>query len=156
MVYTKDLLAERKKSKFAVILGVTSIVIAIVWVLLRIFDNKPITAFDWLFAVVFFMNGVSNTMTGLGYSIERFLGRAYIHIDNDVIILKTGVFEKQQRINWSDIRSIHYKPKQFTFTKPDNSVYKLKITNLDYVVIQEVKDAIRGIADKKRISTTIN
>lgn len=41
-------------------------------------------------------------MNGFGYSVEKFTGNAFIKIDNQVIKIKAGAFDKEQIIDWSD------------------------------------------------------
>ncbi len=156
MDYSRDLLKEKKKSKFALILGILSFVLAIFWITLRLIENNALSLFDWIYSFFFLLNGVSQTLSGLGYSIERLIGKAFIKIDNQAIKIKTGAFDKEQSIDWSEIRSIDYKPGNFIITKNDNSTYKLTMSKLEYSVIQEIKNVIDKIANDKKISINLN
>lgn len=156
MDYTKDLLKEKKKSKFALILGILSFVFAILWITIRLLDNNFLSTFDWIYSFLFLVNGISHTSSGLGYSIERLFGKAFIKIDNQVIKLKAGAFNKEQSVAWSEISSIDYKPSNFIITKNDNSICKITMTKLEYFVIQEIKNVIDKIANDKKISINLN
>jgi len=151
MEYTRDLLKVKKKSKFPLFLGIASFAIAIIWIWMKLIYNERIETFDWFYSIVFLLNGVSHTSTGLGYSIERIFGKAFIQIDDQVIYVKTGVLDKGQKVYWSEIQSIDYKPNKFTITKKDDSTSTIELTKLEYSVIQETKDAIETRANDSNV-----
>ncbi|MFO7657936.1 MAG: hypothetical protein R6W78_12800 [Bacteroidales bacterium] len=151
MDYAKDLLKARKKSKFAIVIGILLLLIAISWIPTRLIEKESISGFDWLYTFIFLLNGLSQTITGLGYSIDRLIGRAFIKIDNQVIKIKTGAFDREQSINWDQIDSINYKSGNFLITENDTSSYKLTITKLEYSIIQEIKNVINEISKAKKI-----
>ncbi|MBS0011219.1 MAG: hypothetical protein KFF49_07405 [Bacteroidales bacterium] len=156
MDYSRDLLKEKKKSKFALILGILSFVFAIFWIIIKLNDKNVLSTFDWIYSFLFLLNGISHTSSGLGYSIERLIGKAFIKIDNQVIKIKTGAFDKEQSIDWSEISSIDYKPNNFMITKKDSSIFKLSMTKLEYSVIQEIKNVIDKIGNDKNILINLN
>jgi len=73
-------------------------------------------------------------------------------IDKDVIHLKTGLLEKEQRIQWKEVAFIDYHPAIFRIIKVDQKTENLKVTGLNYALIQEIKEVIRGLAIEKGIS----
>jgi len=156
MDYSRNLLKVKKKSKFALILGILSFIFAIFWISLKLIDKNFLSTFDWIYSFLFLLNGVSHTSSGLGYSIERLIGKAFVKIDSNVIKIKTGTFDKEQTVDWSDINSIEYKPSNFMITRNDNSVYKLSMTKLEYSVIQEIKNVIDKIGNDKKISVNLS
>ncbi len=156
MDYSKDLLKEKKKSKFALIFSLLFYVVAISWIPIRLVENGAISGFDWFYTSIMFLNGLSQTMAGRGYSIERLIGKAFIKIDNQVIKIKTGAFDKEQSIDWSEISSIDYKPSIFIITKNDNSICQLTMTKLEYSEIQDIKNVIDKIANDKKIAINLN
>ena len=151
MNYSKDLLKEKKKTKFGIVLGILFFVIAISWIPIRLIEKNTISSFDWFYTIIFILNGLSQIMVGLGYSVERLIGKAFIKIDNQVIKIKTGAFDKEQSIDWNDINSIDYKPSNFIIIKNDKSSFKLTMTKLEYSVIQEIKNVINEIVNNKTI-----
>ena len=156
MDYTKDLLKDYKKSKFALIVSVILYSIAIGWIPLRMMDKGTVSGIDWIYASIFFVNGLSQTMAGLGYSVEKLIGKAYIIINEQKINIKTGIFEKEQKVQWNEISSIDYKANNFLITKKDKSTIKLTLTKIEYSVIQEIKDSISKISFDKNILVDIN
>ncbi len=156
MDYSKDLLKKRKKSKFAIILSILFYVLAISWIPIRLIEKNSVSGFDWFYTVIMFLNGLSQTMAGLGYSVERLIGKAYIKIDNQVIKIKSGAFNREQSINWDEINLIDYKASNFIITKNDKTVFKLTMSKLEYSVIQEMKNVIDEIAKSKKIPLNLN
>ena len=157
MNYSKNLLDLKKKSKFAVIYGILSCLLAITYfVILLLQGSGRSPGWEWIFFVFFLLSGITNIMYGLGYSVERFIGKAFIEIDEEKISLKSGVFQKAQTVNWKRIDSIDYKLNNLVFRKTDNSTVKLALNRLEYSVIQEIKKAINSIATDKQINIRLN
>ena len=156
MEYAKDLLKEKVRSRFPLILGLVSFGLAIFWIVLKGTGPMALTTFDWVYAFLFLLNGVSHTSYGLGYSLERLVGRAYIRIDNRVIKIKTGVLDQEQKIEWPEIAAIDYKPGYFIMTRNDRSTCKLSMKKLEYSVIQEIKMVMGQIAKEKEIPIDVS
>lgn len=154
MKYSKDLLKKHENPKSSYAFAVLSIILGGFWLYFNSKDGT-LTAIDWLYSVYFFFMGLVNIMAANGYSVSRLIGKALISIDDQMIRLKTGVFEKEQSISWTEIDSINYKANNFIITKKDNSVYKLVPKNIKYSIIQEMKNAIQDIADTKSIAIII-
>jgi len=150
-----DLLKKPKKSLFRVILGILMFLLAIGWIIIRVIKNISITPFDWIYSGIFSLNGVSHVIEGLGYSFERFFGKAYILINLECISLKITVFEKEQYINWDEIKSIDYKLNKFEIKKKDDTNMVLNLSRLDYISINEIKKIINDIAKEKNIQASI-
>lgn len=155
MDFKRDLLKVTKKSKFRVIVGVLFLAIAILWITTRFIDNELIRRFDWLYTVLFGLNGVVHILGGMGFSFERLLGKAFIEIDSKSINMKLGAFEKEHKINWQDIKSINYKPNVFKISQLDDKIQLIKISKLDFLSISEIKEVISKIAADKNVSYSI-
>lgn len=121
MEYKKDLLERHAKSIFRLLLGIAFCLISILWMIARLAENEEIRLFDWFYSGIFTLIGLSHLFEGLGISIERFFGKAFVHIDTERINIKLGVFEKEYTIGWHEIKSIVYKSADFTIQKLDNS-----------------------------------
>ncbi|MCB9002398.1 MAG: hypothetical protein H6537_10560 [Bacteroidales bacterium] len=156
MKYIKDLNKGLKKSKPALFFALLAYLIAILWIPFRLNERGSFSWFDLGYSLIIAVNGLSLTLTGLGSSIDRLFGKAFIKINSEVIIKKIGAFEKEQRIDWADIKTIDYKPTNFLITRNDNSTYKLSMTKLDYSVIQEIKNVINKIGANKNIPMNLN
>jgi len=63
------------KSIFRLILGISMCLLSIFWIFTRLTDNDRISPFDWIYSGFFALSGVTHIITGLGSSIERFLGK---------------------------------------------------------------------------------
>ncbi len=155
MDYKKDLL-KRERSRTSLLLGYALYAIAILWIIIRWRTHHPFTTTDWIFIVLMIQNGISQTIYGLGYPMERLFGKAFIEIDDEAIKIKPGVFDKEQQIDWNSIISIAYKPANFILTKKDGTSLTLPLSSLEYSVIQEIKDAIATTAKSKDIPVSMN
>ena len=145
-----DLLEKkRKKSLFRVLLGIGFALIASLWIIIRFVEEKNITLFDWFYFGIFTLNGVVHFVEGLGYSSESFFGKAYILINSELISLKASVYDKNQLIKWSDIKTIDYKFNKYEIKKTDNTCMIINLSKFDYMSIQEIKKAIDCIAKEK-------
>jgi len=150
-----DLLEKRrKKSLFRVILGIGFVLIASLWIIIRFFEGKSITPFDWFYFGIFMLNGVFHFVEGLGYSSESFFGKAHILINSELISLKASVYDKNQLINWSDIKTIDYKFNKYEIKKMDNTSIIINLSKFDYMSINEIKKVVDCIAKEKNIQSS--
>jgi hypothetical protein len=156
MKYSKDLLKRRKKSKLVIAFGIFVIVIAIIGIPLRLAEKSLNSWFDWFYTIIFLFNGLALTMTGLGYSIDKLIGKAFIEIDNQRIRIKKSIMDKEQSISWDNINTIEYKPNKFIVIKNDKTKLRLTVSNLEYSAIQDIKDVISKTANMKKITTNIS
>jgi hypothetical protein len=148
MEYKKDLLQNNAKSTFRLILGILFCVVSFA----RVLDNESISLFDWFCSLVFLTIGVIHIFSGLGISVERFFGKAFVHIDQQMIDIKLGVFEKEFKIDWREILSIECKTCGFTIQKRDNTFLFFPFSKLDYSSVVAIKDILSKLAGSKAIS----
>lgn len=155
MEYKRDLLKDARKSKFQVGIGVLFLALSILWVITIFVDFQVIRPFNWIDTLLFGLLGIVHIFGGLGYSVGRFFGKAFIDIDSDRMKFKLGIFDKEQKINWQDITAIDYKPNAFMISQGDNKTQVIKISKLDYSSISEVKAVISKIAADKQVDYSI-
>jgi hypothetical protein len=149
-----DLIPKAKKSKFTLLMGVIGIILAILYIVFIIHKKQN----DWILYLPMMLYmlvlGTSGIVTGLGYSLEKYFGSAYVHIDDQHIAIKPGIRTKEQSIPWNRIKSMEYKTNWFHITQTDGSTSKFSLSDLEFKVLIEARDAIRLIAAEKGI--TIN
>ena len=155
MEYKTDLFKYNSKSIFRLILGISSCLISILWIIARLVDNELIRLFDWFYFVMFNLIGLPHIFAGLGISIESFFGKAFVHIDKEMIDIKLGAFEKEFKIDWQEIKSIECKSGDFTIQKLDNSSVFFPISKLDYSNVIGIRDIIFKLAESKNIKCNI-
>jgi len=155
MELKRDLLIISKKSVYRIILGIGFFISAAGWVFSKHIDNEVVEIFDWLFFGAMALNGILHLVEGFGYSFSKLFGKAFISIDNDEIRIKNGIFDKEQGILWKDIKSINYKPNIFQIRKKDETFVALKLQDLDYSFIREIKESIRVIAHEKNVPISL-
>jgi hypothetical protein len=155
MRYKRDLLKNNDKSIFSVVLGFIFILLSVVWIITRLAENELIRPFDWLFFVIFTLNGLTHIFAGFGISIERFFGKAFVQIDSNSIDIKLSIFKKEQNLYWQDIQSIDYVPHKFTF-QMTNGTKVFSFTNFGNSCISEIKNIISKNADSNKIKYNFN
>ena len=140
MEYKSDLLKNNDKSIFRLILGIFFCVISFIWIIARLADNELIRLFDWFYSGSFVLIGLTHIFAGRGISIERFFGKAFVLIDNEMIDIKLGVFEKEYKIDWQEIKSIECKLGDFTIQTLDSSSIFFPVSKLGYSNVIGIKD----------------
>ena len=145
-----DLLKEkRKKSLYRVIFGILQFLFAGSWIIIKLFENEVIKFFDWIFVGVFVVNGVINLAEGLGYSFENFFGKAFILINSEIISLKASIFDKNQSVKWSEIKSIDYKRNIIEIKKNDQTTIIVNLSRFDYISREKIERAINYYREQR-------
>ncbi len=151
MELKRDLLKKEKKSIFRIVLGVLFFVVSGVWIADKILDNQIIRPFDWCYSGIFALNGIVYSIAGLGFSIAKLFGKAFILIDNDRISIKPRIIDKEQNIYWKDIKAIDYKHNIFRVRNVDNTSMTLDLSKFDYSLKNEIKEIIDCLAKDKNL-----
>lgn len=113
-----------------------SLLLALAWMPVQWIEKNSLRVFDGLFALVFFFNGMALIMAGKGKSPERLLGKAYLKINDQEIILKPGIFDKERHIPWEELSKLDYKPNHYKFGLKNGESIKLSLVKLSYDDIQ--------------------
>jgi hypothetical protein len=140
-----DLIKEKGKGKslFRVILGICFLLVSIGLPIAKIIDHDALNLFDWIFFGAFLING-------LIYIVSKgIFGKAFILINSELISLKASVFDKEQSIGWSNIKSIDYKHNMFIIKKTDDTTMIMDLSKFGYVFINEIKKTVNDIAKEK-------
>lgn len=150
MELKKNLLRKEEKSYFRFVLSIIFFVISVSWILLRIRDGQKITLFDWFCSGLFFLNGTIHSIGGFGFQPEALIGKAFILINNETISIKTGVFDKEQNILWTEIKKIEYNLSKFHILRMDGSTLSLDLSKIDYALKNEIRKTVESIAKEKQ------
>jgi len=150
-----DLFKQKKKSHIRIVFGVLCLLLAGIWIFIGISGRETKPQFLWIIqGLLFTLIGMFHVMEGLGYSLGRVFGKAYIFIDSESISLKAGVYDKKQFINWSEIKSMDYKLNQYEIKTIDNAFKIISLSKYDYMLIREIKTTINCISKEKNILIT--
>jgi len=149
-----DLIPKRKRSNFALAMGVIAIILSITYFSLRLHGDKEKSNTFLPMTLYMLLYGIFGILNGLGYSVEKFFGSAYVHIDHEHIAIKPGVWTKEESIPWNHIKSMEYKTNWFKITDLNGISSKLILSDLEFKVLIETRDTINFIAAEKGI--TIN
>jgi hypothetical protein len=152
MEFKKNLLEnDEKKSIYRILVGFIFIALSIAWIYTRYTDNQPIRVFDWLYFGFFALNGTIHLIEGFGIPITLFFGKAYISINKENIIVKSRIFEKEQRIAWNEIVSIEFKPTRILFIIINNTQMNIDYSKLEYEIVIKIKESLNLFAKEKNI-----
>lgn len=154
MVLKHDLLLIERKSLFRIILGIIFLMLSLAWLVIKETNEQIVRPFDWLFLGVFLINGIVHLIEGSGYSLSRLFGKAFILIDIERIVIKTGVFAKAQNISWQDIKSITHKPVRCQIVRNDGTLITLNLSKLNYSLVKDIKSTINDIANEKGLKVS--
>ncbi len=147
-----DLLKRSEKSWFKIIWGSAAILAVLLMIVNKTIIHRPTNPSDWIQVPGMLLFACWLLFTGLGHHVRKFFGRAYIRIDDHLIAVKKGIQAKEESILWKEIKSIQYKYNLFWFIREDNSSFLLKLSDYEYRVIKEVRNAIVLNAKEKGIS----
>ena len=147
-----DLIPKRKRSNFTLAMGATAVILAITYFIIRIQGDKENSISQMPMMLYLFVYGIFGILHGLGYSVEKFFGSAYVKIDEERIAVKTGVWSKEQSILWNQIKLMEYKTNWFKIINLDDSSFKLALSDLEFKVLIETRNTINLIAAEKGIT----
>jgi hypothetical protein len=133
-------------------MGVVGVAFAGIYLVIILHESRQNWTFQWMMMIYMLVLGSKSILTGLGYSVEKFFGSAFIHIDNDHISIKPGIRVKVQTIAWNQIKSMEYKSNWFKIINIDGSSSKFSLSDLEFKVLIEVRDAIMSLAAEKGIA----
>ena len=155
MELRRDLLGISKPSRLRIFLGIGFLILSGLWIIVRVYENRNIGLIGWGYSALFLLYGIIYTIEGYGVSFQGLFGKSFISIDQDAIRIKTGIFDKEQNIPWNDIRSIDYHPLSFQVTRFNKTGETIKLSGIDYAMIQEIKMVIGSIAKEKGVGISI-
>jgi hypothetical protein len=143
----KDLLIIEEKSKTRIVVGLIFLAISIYWIAYRLDDALVFRLFDGFYAGLFALIGLVNLVEGFGISAGKFVGKAFVIVDDERISIKPGIFAREQTIHWPSVQSVDYELNRFRIRKTDNTTEVLDLSPLSYTVKIEVKEAVNHFAD---------
>jgi len=150
MEYYFDLYPRNERTKLQFILSILFLIISILWITNRIYHHQHISLFDWLYSIIFFLNGVVNLLEYFGKPIDRIFGTTFIKINNQEISYKPGLFKNEISLEWKGIETIIFKINYLEIIYKQVPIH-LKYHGQQYVVIQDLKNIVRTIAQEKDI-----
>lgn len=149
MEYYKNLYPQPEKKKFQLIMGIVAIVLALLWVLSKIYYGESIIFIDWLYSGMFFLNGVVLIMQYFGHPIEELFGKRFISVTTSEIQYKPKTLKPEIKILWKDVDSIDFTVTNIEIKSKDGQQISLQYSHLDYASVQELKHTVKQIAQEK-------
>jgi hypothetical protein len=148
-----DLLPKKRRSNFTLLMGLISIAIPIIYFITSKLSDEELHGSFLPIMVYLGLNGINSIVSGLGYSIEKLFGTAYVRIDEEHIVVKSKIMTKGQSFLWCNIKSLEYKTNWYKIIDKNDLHSKLLLSDLEFKVLVETRDAIHSIASKKGIAT---
>lgn len=144
-------LNNKTKSKLRVLFGLLFILLSIVN-LYYYPDKQGMKIFHIMNIIMPIVLGCYFIIDGIGSKIKDFIGKRYIKINNDVLIIKMNYFRQEVKVKWDNLKSVDIKyPNLELFTK-DNKKEEISIFNLDYKQIQNAKECLKLKMDKMNVA----
>jgi len=147
MEIRKNLLRSPQKSILRISIGYALIAISLIMLISKFIENIELRFFDWFFISIFILNGIYIIIEGSGTSIEQLLGKAFIDINNETIIIKASIFKKKQTINWKDIKTINLTSNRIMI----DNIMTTNLSNLEYYEVKEINEILTNLATEKGI-----
>jgi len=147
-----NLLEIHKRSWWRILLALAFIAISLIWLFAKIGNDQTISTFDWIYFSVMLLNGVFHFIWGMGYSLTKYFGKAYIFVNSEQIAIKPTISSKIQRISWNEVQSVLYKTNGFRIIKSNGSVFNLTLEELDYSHITRIKEVVKQIAESRKLT----
>lgn len=139
-----DLLA-KKRSIIRIIFGL----LVLVYIVFLVLREEEVS--DYFGLGVFGLIAWINLIEGYGYSPQKVFGKAFILINNNVIVVKTKVRRKAISICWDKIASINFRYTELLIKKKDSSGLSINTKDLSYETQNEIKEVIIKIASEKEV-----
>jgi len=130
-------------------LGLSLFSLIILWILSKYYTDQELMTFDWLYLSCLLVLCIFYFLEGRGIPITRFMGKAFVLIDDEQISLKKRVWYKEQTLFWNEIERIEYEPHKFVFTMTDKSLIPITLGNMNYRFSTEIKEFIMVLGKKK-------
>ena len=153
MEFYKNLIPpfKKPKSKLALIL---LIILFVVLIVAQLYVNikagmGAINYFNIVFWFLWLVLFVVQSFTGK--RIESLFGKAYIHINDEFIKLKTSVLKKEQTIFWKNLRRLSMKPSYIKVIGQEGNQISIDFKNLEYQAVQELKKTVKTLIDEQKI-----
>jgi hypothetical protein len=142
---------EKPKSKPRIVIGLLMLILSIVYLIV---SDHP-EGMQWFvigYGFTFFLLGLSHMAEGSGYSISKFIGEAYLLIDEEQCKYKPYMSKSAQVTNWEDIDSIKFAINHADLIKDDSVIAQLEYSRFTYQQVLDIKSLLNSIAENKGIS----
>jgi len=152
MEFYQDLIAPTRKIKsklglFLLVTLVATIIAAQVYISME--RGLLTNLFNIIFWSLYGIVALYQIFTGK--RIESLFGKAYIHITDEFLKLKTSVFKKEQAIYWKELSRLSMKPTFIKVSGQDGNTISIDFKNLEYQKVQDLKDLVKVLIDEGKI-----
>jgi hypothetical protein len=147
----ENLITLPERSLLRIIIGITGIICGAVLLFIYLTEEPKHKIFMIFYSSWMIIFGLIFLYEGTGRSIENLMGDAFVKIDPVTIRVKSGVLKKETTIEWKNVDRIEFKLFSIQFFDSNGNLSELKYDNLEFVVIQKVKQVVSDLASAKKI-----
>lgn len=147
-----DLLRGSEISRFRIALGLLFFFVAAGWISYKVVSGQLLVLFDAALFIIFILNAAFQLVEGAGLSAAALLGKAYIIIDENRILVKPGIKAAEQQIIWNDVTRIclDNEMPEFWHAQHTNS-YRLDLSKLSSEMRSTTRRTLKALAKEKNI-----
>ena len=135
----------KSKSKIRVTFGILFILLGIANLFLLL-NKQDAGTIEILNPIVFPLLGLYHIFDGLGSKLKDKIGKRFLSINENEIVVKYDFFGEAIKLEWDNIKSIYIKLAGFEFTTNDNKLQEISVSRLDYSQTKEIKKYIKSMA----------
>lgn len=147
-----DLLRGSEISNFRLALAVIFFTVAVGWIAYKTMNQQPLVLFDAAIFIVFILNAAFQAIEGSGLSLSALVGKAYIIIDDEKLLLKPSVKDAEQRIVWDDVERLHLSGEMPGLEiRGKSKSSRLDLSKLSAGMKSKTRETLRSIAKSKNI-----
>src|SRR5665647_2240328 len=152
----ENLIVSPQKSPSRKVLGSIGIILGIAMLVLYAVEKPQYYILMIIYAAYMIFFGVVFIIEGSGVSISGMLGKSFAKIDDEEIRVKPGIFNKEFVASWKDVKKVEFKLFSIQIFGADGNMAELKYDNLDYAIIQKIKQIVEDLASSKNIQIIKN
>ena len=146
MEFHHDFLKPHSKSGFLTAAGVFLLLTSLY---LMVFDSSR--EFSGV-GLTNLLLGITMLGRGIGYPLEYLLGKQFISVDANSIIMKRKLLRREQCILWSKMQKLELWPGYFSITTTDGNSHKTDIKDLEPAVRHNFLMSLIKQSEEKHIS----
>ena len=136
-----------KKSTYKKILGLSSVILSIIWFI----GHHHIYLFDYLYGLYFLLMGIGYYLDGSRFILHLF-GNPHIDLTNNYFRIKPTTFSRENILKWNDVESLKIRLVSVEITTLGKETLKIDLLKFDYPVVLELKEALTSISKELNLA----
>ena len=151
-----DLTPKQRSHPFRVFVGAISLILSFIWLYESIQKASSLSLFSLGFFIFLLIIGLWHILEGAGVQVNRIFGNACIRINEEMIYIKGQLFGPAISLPWEMIKSITLKPYKVEVLDSQGECMEFDFSRLDYKQMENVKEVLHAMAQKKEIGVVVH